>query len=154
MGAIERLIGQKQFASEHHKALISIIYCANSINAHNAELLKPYDITLQQYNALRILRGNKDNISTVLYIKERLLDKNSDTSRLIDRMLKSGYVDRKVCSKDRRSVDIRINQKGLKLLDDIDHVIKKEFAPLCSLTNEELTEFNKLMDKILSAIES
>jgi DNA-binding MarR family transcriptional regulator len=100
------------------------------------------------------LRGNKDNISTVLYIKERLLDKNSDTSRLIDRMLKSGYVDRKVCSKDRRSVDIRINQKGLKLLEEIDYVIKKEFAPLSSLTNKELTEFNKLMDKILSTIES
>ncbi len=152
MGSIERLIGQKKFVSEHQKLLISMMYLSNNIHDHNAAILKPFSITPQQYNALRILRGNKDNISTVHYIKERLLDKNSDVSRLIDRMLKSGYINRKVCSEDRRSVDIRINDKGLNLLASIDDEIKRDFEPLKNLNSKELEQLNQLLDKILSTI--
>ncbi len=152
MGAIERLIHQKKFDSEFHKAAISLIYCANEINAHNSEIFKPYDITQQQYNAIRILRGNKGNTTSVQYIKERLLDKNSDTSRLIDRLLKIGYVERKICKADRRSADIQITESGLKLLSEIDHKIKREFEPLKELNSIELKSLNGLLDKILNAL--
>jgi len=152
MGAIERLIHQKKFESEHQKAVISLIYLANAVTANNNEILKPYKITLQQYNVLRILRGNRNNVSSVHYIKDRLLDNNSDASRLIDRLVKLNFAERKICSEDRRSADIRINEKGMNLLAEIDNEIKREFEPLAKLSKQELAQLNELLDKVLESL--
>jgi len=151
MGAIERLIQQKKFDCEYEKANISLIYTANLITQNHQDNLKQYGITPQQYNSLRILRGQYPNATNLNLIKDRLIDKNSDASRLIERLRKLELVERVTCQKDRRAVDVKITQKGLDLLAEIDYSTKASFTNILKpLKRKEVTELNQLLDTVLS----
>jgi len=105
------------------------------------------DITAQQYNILRILRGAGKPIST-LQIRERMLDKMSDTSRIVDRLVLKGLAQKSTCKDDKRLVDVSISSKGKKLLEKIDRYDNEMDAIFGNLTEAEAKIFNKLLDKI------
>ena len=148
MGTIEEIIKQKKFENDYHRAFVGIAYIYNVIDYAQQQIFKKYDITSQQYNVLRILRGQYPKPSTVGLIKDRMIDRNSDTSRIIERLRKSGYVDRVTCENDRRAVDIVITDKGLNLLEKMDNVIYTVSEPLKMLDAAEIKELNGLIDKI------
>lgn len=144
---IEQDIKQNQFASEKAKAAINIIFTGNWIAQQQTELLKPFDLTVQQYNVLRILRGQQGKPITVLGITERMLDRMSNASRLVDKLLEKELVQRMECPNDRRAVDILILPKGLELLKAID-VLQEEWGNKHILLNDEkLIQLNSLLDE-------
>ena len=150
MGTIEEIIKQKKFADEYQRAFIGMAYLSNTTDYIQQQFFKEYDITPQQYNALRILRGQHPKPATVGLIKERMIDRNSDASRIVERLRKAGYVERVTCENDRRAVDVVINDKGLALLKKIDPHINNIDEPLKMLDKDEIVILNTLVDKILS----
>lgn len=149
MGLEEEIV-QKEFHSIYHKALINLLYTHNQIVNEVNKTLKVFRITRQQFNVLRILRGQMPNPATVNLIKERMLDKMSDASRIVERLRVKGLIDRKSSTDDRRAVEIRISQKGLELLDKIDRHQKDFESLLHGITQEEALALNNLLDKIRS----
>ena len=145
---LEDEIHQKKFSSEFQKLTINLIYTNNWIASKHAEYFKNSDITVQQYNVLRILRGQFPNTSSVKLIKERMLDKMSDASRIIDKLKLKKLVIRKECPNDRRSVDILITEKGLDLLKSLDVVDEAPKELFKSLTISEIKTLNDLLDKL------
>ncbi len=145
---LEDEIHQKKFSSEFQKLTINLIYTNNWIASKHAEYFKNSDITIQQYNVLRILRGQFPNPSSVKLIKERMLDKMSDASRIIDKLKLKKLVVRKECPNDRRSVDILITEKGLELLKTLDAVDEAPKELFKSLTVSEIKTLNALLDKL------
>src|SRR4030067_3175061 len=117
---LEEEIKQKKFRNEYHKLAVNIFYTHGWLINHHASFLKKRGITAAQYNILRILRGQYPNPATVKLLKERMLDKMSDASRLVEKLRSKGLVDRKINDKSRRNVDVLITQKGLDLLAEID----------------------------------
>ena len=116
---IEKDIQQTKFRNEFQKMGINIIYTAHWLNEKMGQILSTEDITQQQYNILRILRGSDVPLST-LKIRERMLDKMSDTSRIVDRLIVKDLVEKTACIKDKRLVDITVTKKGLHLLEKLD----------------------------------
>ncbi len=149
--SIDKDINQSKFRSEQQKALINIIYTANWLNEKVKLLLDRDDITRQQFNILRILRGAGEPIST-LQIRQRMLDKMSDTSRIVDRLEIKGLVKKNVCENDKRMVDVYITQKGKKLLEKIDKYESEMDAIAGPLTPAELKTMNKLLDKMRQSL--
>jgi DNA-binding MarR family transcriptional regulator len=145
--SLEKDIQQTKFRSELQKAVINIIYTHNYINEKNKQIFEKGDITPQQFNILRILRGAGKPLST-LQIRQRMLDKMSDTSRIVDRLLKKGLVEKVICAKDRRLVDVTISDAGKALLHQLDQYEPEMDAILGNLTNEEAVMLNKLLYKI------
>lgn len=145
---IEDEIKQDKFKSEYQKLAINLIFTGNWINSNNAELLKPYKLTSQQYNLLRILRGQYPKPVTVNLLIERMLDKMSNASRIVDRLVKKNLVLRKSCPEDRRRVDIVITDKGMKLLDKIDLDEDKWEKRFENLTAKEAIELNNFLDRL------
>lgn len=145
---LEDEIHQKKFSSEFQKLTINLIYTNNWIASKHADYFKNSDITVQQYNVLRILRGQFPNPSSVKLIKERMLDKMSDASRIIDKLKTKKLVVRKECPNDRRSVDILITEKGLELLKSLDAVDEAPKELFKSLTISEIKTLNDLLDKL------
>ncbi len=145
---IDKAIHQTKFSSEYQKLMINVIYSSNWITENQKKFLEPEDITPQQYNILRILRGSHKPLST-LQIRERMLDKMSDTSRIVDRLLLKGFVDKKICATDKRLVDITINEKGLEMLQRLDdRNFELDKMVTRSLTEEEAKILNDLLDKM------
>jgi DNA-binding MarR family transcriptional regulator len=144
---IEKDIQQQAFRSEYQKASVNIIFSANWLNEKIKTFLDVEDITLQQYNILRILRGSHKPMST-LQIRERMLDKMSDTSRIVERILKKGLVEKKVCSSDKRLVDVIISKKGLAVLEKLDTKNAELDSILQGLTQEDAQALNRLLDKM------
>jgi MarR family multiple gene transcriptional regulator MgrA len=149
MGTLEDIIKQKKFTDEYHKAFVGMAYLYNIIDYTQQKLFKEYDITPQQYNALRILRGQHPKPATVGLVKERMIDRNSDASRIVERLRKAGYVERVTCENDRRAVDIIITEKGLALLKKMDSVVANIEEPLKTLDQEEIVKLNDLFDRML-----
>ena len=150
MGTIEDIIKQKKFIDDYHRAFVGFSYLYNEIDYIQQQLFKEYDITSQQYNALRILRGQHPKPATVGLIKERMIDRNSDASRIVERLRKAGLVERVTCENDRRAVDVVITEKGLELLKKLDPVITEVNDPLKMLTADEIATLNTMLDKALS----
>jgi len=150
MGAIEELIQQTKFKSEHHRSVVSLIYAGNLINDYHNAHFKKHGISGQQYNVLRILRGQHPKPATVSLIRERMLDKNSDASRIVERLRKAELIERLTCPKDRRAVDVLITKKGLDLLAKIDVEQKEAIDPIKCLTVAEVKQLNLLLDKVLT----
>jgi DNA-binding MarR family transcriptional regulator len=143
---IEEAIRQKTpFANEKHKAVVNLIYTANWIEEQMKNFLKPYGLTTQQYNVLRILRGAKEPISTI-DIKTRMLDKNSDTSRMIDRMLLKKLVAKCASGEDKRMLEISITDFGLALLSKIDLNFGKVNDKMVKLSESKSAKLNELLD--------
>jgi DNA-binding MarR family transcriptional regulator len=136
----------KGFESEKHKALINIIYTESWIRDKFNSTLKPYGLTTQQYNVLRILRGSSPEPLSTSSIRERMLDKMSDASRIVDRLHKKGWVSKVVCPSDKRLVDIVITDEGMEVLAKID--TQNSFVEAFSnLSEEEAAELNRILDK-------
>lgn len=145
--SIENDIQQQTFRNEHQKATVNLIFSTNWLNEKIKCFLDPEDITQQQYNILRILRGSKQPMST-LQIRERMLDKMSDTSRIVERLLKKGLVEKKVCPADKRLVDVIISKKGAGVLEKLDNKNDALDKILHGLTPEEAASLNLLLDKM------
>jgi DNA-binding MarR family transcriptional regulator len=146
MGISEDL-KQSNFQSEAQKAIVNAIYTGNWIVQKQQELLKPFGLTLQQYNVLRILKGQQGNPMTVLAITERMLDKMSNASRLVDKLLEKKLVLRRECPQDRRAVDILILPAGLDLLKEVDQVQQDWGKHFDALGLRRLEEMNQLLDE-------
>ncbi|MCZ2355524.1 MAG: MarR family transcriptional regulator [Bacteroidia bacterium] len=135
------------FASNRQKIGINLIYTGNWYLYHSTTFFKRFHLTGQQYNILRILRGAESKVS-VKYIKERMLDRVSDVSRVVEKLRLRGLITRSECNIDRRLVDISITLKGIKLLETIDPELSCLDSFFTHFTEEELIEFNRLMDKL------
>ncbi|MFL0205682.1 MarR family transcriptional regulator [Aquirufa sp. 2-AUSEE-184A6] len=146
MGISEDL-KQSNFQSEAQKAIVNAIYTGNWIVQKQQELLKPFGLTVQQYNVLRILKGQHGNPMTVLAITERMLDKMSNASRLVDKLLEKKLVLRRECPQDRRAVDILILPAGLDLLKEVDQVQQDWGKHFDALGVKRLEEMNQLLDE-------
>ncbi|UII31756.1 MarR family transcriptional regulator [Fulvivirga ulvae] len=141
-------IQQKEFKSEHQKTLINIIYTYNHLIYEMNVVFREMDITRQQYNVLRILRGQYPNPASISLIKERMLDKMSDASRIVQRLLKKGLITREISEDDRRSVEVIISQKGLSLLSETDEKVQGFDHLIDNLDLEEARQLNELLDKL------
>lgn len=146
--ALEQEIQQTTFKSEGQKSMINIIYTYHWVTEQLKDILASEDITLQQYNILRILRGSDPKPLSTLTIRERMLDKMSDTSRIVDRLLLKGFVEKKMCSIDKRLVDVKITEEGKKMLLRIDARENEMNAISNNLTEEECKILNSLLDKL------
>ncbi|QCR23236.1 MarR family winged helix-turn-helix transcriptional regulator [Pontibacter sp. SGAir0037] len=147
---IEEEIQQRTFKSEHQKAYINVLYTSNWLQLAQAGAFKPFGITLPQYNILRILRGQYPKPATVSLLIERMLDKTSNASRIVDKLEAKGLVTRKQCPQDRRTVDVLITEKGLSLLQEMDPLDGGSKTGLMNLSEEEAIELNRLLDKARS----
>ncbi len=145
---LEDEIKQGKFRNEFQKLIINLIYTGGWINGRNSEFLKPFGLTNQQYNLLRILRGQYPEPATVNLLIDRMLDKMSNASRIVDKLITKKLVERKACSGDRRCVDVIITDKGLKLLQKIE-IEEKNWESLSkNLSLSESKQLNKLLDKL------
>jgi DNA-binding MarR family transcriptional regulator len=145
--SIEKDIQQQAFRNEYQKATVNIIFSSNWLQEKIKTFLDPEDITPQQYNILRILKGSKKPMST-LQIRERMLDKMSDTSRIVERMQKKGLVNKEICPTDKRLVDVVISEDGIQLLAKLDAHNEVLDNILSKLSVEEAKLLNFLLDKI------
>ncbi len=145
---LEKEINQKKFRSESHKLMVNIIYTFNWLNGQQSDFLKPFDITYQQFNVLRILRGQQMQPASIKLIRERMLDKMSDASRIVEKLRMKGLVERHICQHDRRSCQVFITQKGMDLLSEIDTNEGKQTDLMIALSETEKVELNLLLDKL------
>jgi DNA-binding MarR family transcriptional regulator len=145
-------IKQSKKISEHQKGVANLVLTYNEVIGKLEAFLEKYDLTLPQFNILRILRGQYPSPSTNNLIKERIIHRNSDVTRIIDRMITKGLVERSGCCDDRRKVDIIISQEGLRILEEIDSNIDIMEAILSGLEPKEIVEFNRLLDKIRTVL--
>ena len=145
--SINNDINQQSFKSEHQRATINLIYTYNWITERLKAIFDKEGLTMQQFNILRILRGSDKPLST-LQIRERMLDKMSDTSRIVDRLLIKGLVKKVVCKADKRLVDVTITENGRALLQNIDLQETEMNAIMEPLSEEEALTLNILLDKI------
>ncbi|MBP4138545.1 MULTISPECIES: MarR family winged helix-turn-helix transcriptional regulator [Flavobacterium] len=145
---IEEVIKSTVKMDNAKKVILNIMYTQNVINDNFSELMKPYDLSGEQYNVLRILRGQKGKPANMCVIQERMLAKTSNTTRLVDKLLLKDLVTRNVCSDNRRKIEVLITQKGLDILKELDpkvdqheHFFAKNISP------EELELLNYLLEK-------
>jgi DNA-binding MarR family transcriptional regulator len=142
-------IKQEKFASEYQKAVINILYTSNWLTYSHSKSLKKYGISPQQYNILRILKGQYPKAASVSLLIERMLDKMSNASRLVEKLKQKGLVERKECEQDRRQVDVLITKKGINLLEEMKEQFEKsekEYAK--AITKEEARQLNLILDKL------
>ncbi|MEI6053607.1 MAG: MarR family transcriptional regulator [Opitutaceae bacterium] len=138
-----------RFRNERHKGLINLTYTVKQLSYGFLQTLKTQGLTEPQYNILRVLRGfRNEGPSSIGFLKERMLDKSSDVSRLVDKLYEKGLVDRKENESDRRQKDIIITENGLELLNQMQMCENQVDSILHHLTDEEVIELNRLLDKI------
>lgn len=147
---IEKDIQQANFRNEFQKMGINIIFTSNWLNERISRFLINEDITMQQYNILRILRGSEVPLST-LQIRERMIDKMSDTSRIVDRLIVKDLVQKTACQLDKRLVDITLTEKGAQLVNKLDEYNDQIDANLKGLSEAEAITLNALLDKLRDA---
>ncbi len=145
---IEDAIKQKNFSSEYQKAFINVEYTHNWLKGKTKQLFNDNEVTQQQYNVLRILRGAHPDVRSAGEIKSVMLDKSPDLTRLMDRLVKKGYAEREMSESNRRKIEIKITESGLKLLDKLDPKILKIESIFHSLSPEEATQLSDLLDKL------
>ncbi|MFM1755527.1 MAG: hypothetical protein RL621_431 [Bacteroidota bacterium] len=147
---IEKDIQQTNFRNEHQKLGINIMYTANWLNEKIAGLLSQEDITQQQYNILRILRGADKPLST-LQIRARMLDKMSDTSRIVDRLVAKELVEKNTCPTDKRLVDVVLSKKGFAMLEKLDQLNHHLDALMKGISEKDANTMNQLLDQLREA---
>lgn len=144
---IEKDIHQANFKNAQQKAMVNVLYTYGWIIERIKTILAAEDITHQQYNILRILRGSAPQPLSTLQIRERMLDKMSDTSRIVDRLVLKGLVQKTICAKDKRLVDVVITEKGQKLLKKLDEA-DTAWDNIINLTEKESEQLSHLLDKL------
>lgn len=146
--SLEDDIQQRSFRSIQHKSTVNLLYTISWLNSQLSPYFKDSGITSQQYNVLRILRGQNGKPCSLKVIKERMLDRMSDASRIVDKLVVKGLVSRATCDEDRRSVDLTISEKGLELLKQLDFVDDAGVEVFKNLNEAELQSLNELLDKL------
>lgn len=145
---IEDEIKQSQFKDQYQKAAINLLFSASWMNHLNAEALKPYKISIQQFNILRILKGMHPEPVTVKLLTERMIDKMSNASRLVDKLKSKNLVERNSCPLDRRRVDVKITELGLKVVDEASKTLElKMESKMKNITEAEATKLSDLLDR-------
>lgn len=145
---IEEIIKSNVTLSDSKKIILNVMYTHNVIGDKFSEILKPHDLSSEQYNVLRILRGQKGSPANMCVIQERMIAKNSNTTRLIDKLLLKNLVTREVCPENRRKIEVLITEKGLELLEELDpKVLENEKLFAANLNQKELVELNTLLEK-------
>ncbi|MBA4276346.1 MarR family transcriptional regulator [Flavobacterium sp.] len=130
------------------KIILNILYTQNVLTESFNEILKPHEISGEQYNVLRILRGQKGNPANMCVIQERMLAKTSNTTRLVDKLLLKELVTREVCPENRRKIEVSITQKGLDVLKELDpKVAEHEESFSNNLNADEIILLNQLLEK-------
>lgn len=125
------------------------MYTSRIVEEAISNVLKPYDLTIQQYNVLRILRGQKGNPANLSTLQERMIDRNSNTTRLVDKLIKKEWVSRRTCEKNRRKVEIFITEKGLALLKELDTITENNNEQILkNLSESDLEQLNHLLDTL------
>jgi len=150
---IEKDIQQAKFRNAHQKASINLIYTLAWVKDKTKVIFDAEDITSQQFNILRILRGSFPQPLSTLQIRERMLEKMSDTSRIVDRLIVKGLVKKVTCKNDRRLVDVVITDKGKKLLERLDAKQDEMDAVLSNLSEKDANILSDLLDKIRDGAE-
>jgi DNA-binding MarR family transcriptional regulator len=145
---LESEIKQSSFTSPYHRLVVNLLYTSNWLTYNQLQVLKPFKLTLHQYNVLRILRGASPNPTKVSDITERMLDKMSNASRLVDKLLAKELVQRSECPSDRRAVDVLITEAGLTLLSRIDEKVGEWELSLHGLNVTDAIQLGNLLDQL------
>ena len=136
---------------EAKKLVLNIVVTANHINEKLAEVLKPFSISSQQFNVLRILRGQKGKPANLSTIQERMVSKMSNTTRLVDKLVEKDYCERIICPSNRRKVEIRITAPGLELLESLDPLVEKlENDMVNNIEENEIVSINTYLNELRS----
>jgi len=136
---------------EAKKLVLNIVVTANHINEKLAEVLKPFSISSQQFNVLRILRGQKGKPANLSTIQERMVSKMSNTTRLVDKLVEKDYCERIICPSNRRKVEIRITAPGLELLESLDPLVEKlENDMVNNIEENEIVSLNTYLNELRS----
>ncbi len=147
--SIEREIKSTIKLQEKEKTVINLLYTYNWLKERSLAFYKQYDLSSEQYNVLRILRGQKGNPANLGTIQERMLNKMSNTTRLVDKLINKGLVTRETCITNRRKIEIYITKKGLDLLSKLDPIVRDNNSILTkNLKSKELEILNNLLDKL------
>ena len=141
-------IKQKKFKNEFSKAVINLLFTNSWLNEKQSKFFKQHDLTMAQYNVLRILRGQHPTPVTVNLIIDRMLDRMSNASRIVDKLEKKGLVVRTQCKKDRRAVDVLISDEGLRILEFLDKELQSWEDGMKNLSEDECAQLNQLLDKM------
>jgi DNA-binding MarR family transcriptional regulator len=144
---IEKEISKSYFRNHRHKALVDVLFTSNWIFERLKKFLEADDITPQQYNILRILQNSEMPLST-LKIREQMMDKMSDTSRIVERLLKKNLVNKQICSHDKRLVDVTISAEGTQLLEKLDKKTDELDSIISRLDDQETNTLIELLDKM------
>jgi DNA-binding MarR family transcriptional regulator len=144
----EEEIKQNKFSSTGQKAFLNVVFTANFLQGFVRDKLKPYGLTLQQYNVLRILRGRYPKCAYPTDIKEVMLDKNPDLTRLCDRMVLNGWITREIDEENRRKMKVSITESGLQLLASLDDIMENVQSKMDYLTDAENNQLSDLLDKM------
>jgi DNA-binding MarR family transcriptional regulator len=150
MGLEQEIKQGKQFDSEYEKLIVNLIYTNSWLSEQQLNIFKPFGITSPQYNVLRILRGQYPEPCTVNTIIDRMLDRMSNASRIVDRLEIKGLVERKVCKSDRRAKDVVITEAGLKLLAEVDAASMAWMNQFKAVPVDKVKTVNALLDELRS----
>lgn len=149
---IDEEIQQTRWESFRQKALVNVLFTSRAVEDVHSRKLRAWDLTLPQFNILRILRGQKGKPATVKLLTERMLDKSSNASRLVDKLLEKGLVRRVSCPNDRRAVEVTITPDGLRVLDEISAKHPEGPSPDSGLTEEEARILSDLLDRLRAGV--
>ena len=145
---VEALIKTDKKIPLRSRTLIHLMLIHNKVTENISHAFKPFGISAQQFNVLRILRGQQGKPANLSTLNERMVSKMSNTTRLVDKLIKKGYVDRIVCMSNRRKVEITITKEGLKVLSEMDIVLEvAENEILANFSDLELEQLNLLFNK-------
>ena len=148
MGNIEKALGNTTYKNDYQKAIAGIFYTCRWMEYFYQQHLNGFGITWQQFYALRILKIQHPGSANLTLLKEKMIDKNSDVSRIVERLRKMNLVDRRLNKKDRRHVDITITRKGIELLNRIKKRDREIESVLHNLSEKEVRQLNKLLDQV------
>ena len=147
--SLEQSISQSKFDSEQEKLMINVIYSANLLNLITSRLFKPYELSPQQYNVLRILRGQKGESIALMDIEYRMLDKSSNVSRLVDKLISKDLINRSISSKDRRRIEIVITSRGVSVLKEIDVILSEMNSKIKAIISDDnAKKTNRILDQL------
>jgi DNA-binding MarR family transcriptional regulator len=145
---IEDEIQQKDFKDDHRRMVVNLLFTNNWLNQQFIPFFKQFGLTLQQHNVLSIVRGQQPKPVCFGELQERMVDRNSNVTRLVDKLIEKGYVTRDICQANRRMIEVRLTPKGMDLLSQIDEQMPAFFKRFHNLTQEEAVLVSKLLDKL------
>lgn len=144
-------IKQSKFKSEFDKVIVNLMYTSNWLNQQEYYVFKPYGLTIAQYNVLRILRGQQGRKVTINLIIDRMLDRMSNVSRIVDKLVNKDLVSRHQNKMDRRAVDVKITEKGLELLEELDVQVDELINRINVFSESEAQQMNTFLDRFRGA---